>query len=186
MSGSRFLSYLQEVTRLDRYASLKRWHHLGRDRALFAFDRHAVARGVAIGFFFGILTPVAQIVFSLVAAIAVRANLLVAAGSTLITNPFIMPFVYYLAYRIGLFLLGGGAGATAEEQTEALQDMVDSEEAAELAFEVTHWFQTLTDWAASVGLPFLVGVVTLAAGTALTGYVIVYAGWGLIARWRGR
>src|SRR5690606_26644078 len=61
MSSSRFIRYLQEVTRLGRYPSLKRWHHLDRDRALFAFDRRAVARGVAIGCFFGILTPVAQI-----------------------------------------------------------------------------------------------------------------------------
>ena len=186
MSGGRLLRYLDEVTRLDRYPALRRWHHRGRDKALIAFNRDSVARAVAIGFFFGILTPVAQIVFSLVAAIALRANLLVAAGSTLITNPFIMPFVYYLAYRIGLFLLGGGADPSPQEQTEALQDLMDSEEAAELAFEVTHWYETLTQWVESVGLPFLIGVVTLATCAALTGYLVVYAGWGLIARRRGK
>ena len=186
MSGGRLLRYLDEVTRLDRYPALRRWHHRGRDKALIAFNRDSVARAVAIGFFFGILTPVAQIVFSLVAAIALRANLLVAAGSTLITNPFLRPFVYSLAYRIGLFRLGGGAEPTPQEQTEALQDLMDSEEAAELAFEVTHWYETLTQWLESVGLPFLIGVVTLATCAALTGYLVVYAGWGLIARRRGK
>lgn len=185
MSDSRLFRYLHELVRLERYPLLRRWHHLGRDKALLAFDRDAVARAVAIGFFFGILTPVAQILFTLIVAIAVRANVLVAAGSTLITNPIILPFVYYLAYRIGLFLTGRGWEAEGGAQ-EALRDVTESEEAAARALEVASWFETLTAWATSVGLPLLVGVVTLAVAAALTGYVVVQVAWGWIARFRER
>lgn len=181
----RLKQYVERLVHSDNRL-LRPFQRQLRSPLLWRFNQRSVARGIAIGFFFAILTPVAQTVFAVAAAIALRANVVVAAGSTLITNPFIMPFVYYLAYRIGLFLLGGGAEPSPQEQTEALQDLVDSEEAAELAFEVTHWYETLTQWAASVGLPFLVGVVTLAAGAALTGYLAVHVGWGLVARWRGK
>ncbi len=181
---NRVLQYLLDLARIERYSVLRRWHHLGRERAFLSFDRDSVARAVAIGFFFGILTPVAQILFSLVVAVAVRANLVVAAGSTLITNPFVMPFVYYFAYRIGLFLLEGGGTPSAADQAEVLADAAESEEAASMALEVTGWFDTLIDWATSVGPPFLVGVVTLAAGTSLVGYAAVHAVWELVERLR--
>ena len=113
---------------------------------------------MAVGFFFGILTPVAQIIFALVAAIAVRANLLVAAASTMITNPFILPFVYYYAYRIGAVLTGRGG--------ERAVDVELSEEAAGRALDVASWLPTLAEWASSVGLPLVIGVAVMSAGVS--------------------
>jgi uncharacterized protein (DUF2062 family) len=179
------LDHLHDLVRIERYGFLKPWHHRAKDRALFAFTRTSVARGVAIGFFFGILTPVAQIVFSVLAAIAFRANVLVAGASTLITNPFVMPFVYYAAYRTGLVITGRGADRiTRAEEAAALNDVAESEEAASQALDVGDWFPTLLDWAVSVGPPLIIGVVTLAVALAAAGYAIVYVAWGLLARWR--
>ena len=45
-----------------------------------------IAAGVAIGLFIGVLIPVAQILLAAVAAVALRANIPVAAAATLITT----------------------------------------------------------------------------------------------------
>ncbi len=55
---------------------------------LWHFNRKSVAAGVGIGVFFGFLIPVLQIAFSAIVAIVLRANLPVAAISTLVSNPF--------------------------------------------------------------------------------------------------
>ena len=172
MTRRRLLDYLKSLAHVERYRILKPLHHRAGERALWAFNRKSVARGVAVGFFFGILTPVAQIVFALIFAILLRANIVVAAASTMITNPFILPFVYVFAYRIGTLVTGRGA---------ALTEVDASEDAAENALEVTDWIPTLMEWVSSTGYPLLIGVVCLAALVASSGYVIAYAAWGLFA-----
>jgi hypothetical protein len=185
MSKNRWIKYLQSLAHIERYRFLKPFHHRARDHTLWAWNRDAVARAVAIGLFFGILTPVAQIVFAIIAAIALRANVAVAAASTLITNPFILPLVYYAAYRVGLLLTGRVGGAVAvSEEAQALADIAESEEAAARALDVTDWVPTLLDWATSIGPPLLVGVLTLAVSAALIGFLLVHAVWASLARLR--
>jgi uncharacterized protein len=152
------------------------WRHHFANRALWRFSRRSVSRGVAVGLFFGVMTPVAQIIFATVFAIVLRANLIVAAGCTLVTNPFTFPFIYYGAFRIGVFLLG--------PSREIVEDLSVSEEAASRALEVDSWFSTLTNWFSEVGYPLLVGVTTLALTLSLIGYLLVYGAWNLIQRRR--
>jgi uncharacterized protein len=173
MTRRRLIEYLHDLARIERYRILKPLHRHAGEHALFAFDRDRVARGVAVGFFFGILTPVAQIVFAIVAAITLRANLVVAVTSTLITNPFSLPFVYYFAYRIGSALTGRTAALAA--------DAAVSEKAAERALDVGDWVPTLLAWVSSVGIPLMIGVLSLAMTAALLGYLLVHAGWALWA-----
>ncbi|MGL6071673.1 DUF2062 domain-containing protein, partial [Craterilacuibacter sp.] len=78
---------------------------LGREQ-LWYLSRHSVALGMALGVFFGLLTPFAQIILAVGAAIILRANVAAAALSTLVTNPLTFAPIYYLAYRLGAFLLG--------------------------------------------------------------------------------
>jgi hypothetical protein len=172
----RFSQYLRDLARVERYAILRPYRDRMKDRRQWVLDRHSVARGVAIGFFFGILTPVAQILFALVAAIVLRANPVVTAASTLITNPFTFPVIYYAAYRIGSFITGRSAA------TES--DIEVSEEAAERALDVAGWFPTLIDWFSTIGPPLAVGVVTLALMASLIGYAVVHAVWSLVAMLR--
>ncbi len=73
---------------------------------LWQLSRRRVAAGAAIGVFFGFLIPVAQIVLAAGAAILLRANLPVAAVSTLVTNPFTFAPVYVAAYHAGSAVLG--------------------------------------------------------------------------------
>lgn len=74
--------------------------HLWRPR------RKTLAVGLAIGVFFGFLIPLAQIPASAVLATVLRANLPAAMASTLVTNPVTFGPVYYVAYKLGVVLVG--------------------------------------------------------------------------------
>ncbi len=73
---------------------------------LWHASRRGLALGVALGVFFGLLMPLAQIPFSAAAAVALRANVPVAVASTLVTNPATFGPIYYAAWRVGSALLG--------------------------------------------------------------------------------
>jgi uncharacterized protein len=174
---NRFTEFLHKsLAWIENHRFSRPWRHHFARRTLWRFTRRTVARGVAVGLFFGVMTPVAQIVFATIAAIVVRANLVVAAGSTLITNPFTFPFIYYGAFRIGVFLTG--------PSRELAEDVVVSEEAASRALDVENWYTTLTNWMSAVGFPLLVGLFTLAVTLSLVGYLLTHAGWTLSARLR--
>ena len=168
---SRWARWVPRPGRVRNHWSLRPFRRWLRHRSLWSLEQRPVARGVAIGLFFGILLPVAQILLAAVAAVLLRANLAVAAVSTLVTNPLTFPFVYYLAYRVGSFLTGGrGSGA----------DVARSQEAASHATDVGGWASALGNWVTSIGVPLAVGVVTLATAASLLGYLLVHAIW----RWR--
>jgi uncharacterized protein (DUF2062 family) len=167
-SGIQLLqSYLKKI----RFRFLKRVHRPGR-RSWWSFDRIAVARGVAVGLFFGVLIPVAQIVFAISAAVALRANVLAAALSTLVTNPVTLPFVYLGAYRIGTLFSAADA--------EVAEDLEASALAAEQSLEVTHWPEALLDWTSSIALPFVLGLLLLAVAAALLGFVLAQLVWAVV------
>lgn len=171
MKPNRLHQHLRELARVERYRVLRPFRHHFTQESLWTLSRTTVSRGVAVGFFFAILTPVAQFVFALIAALALRGHPIVAVASTLITNPFTLPLIYYYAYRIGTTLTGDSASGA---------DIALSEEAASHALEVTGWIPTLTSWFEAVGWPLIVGVVTLALALSVTGYLLVHAFWVFI------
>lgn len=73
---------------------------------LWHFSRRGVAVGVGLGVFFGLLIPIAQIPFAADSAVLLRANVPVAIGSTLVTNPVTFAPIYVLAHQVGAMLLG--------------------------------------------------------------------------------
>lgn len=74
--------------------------------ALWHWNRKRVATGMALGVFFGFLVPVAQMPISVLAAVALRANIPMALASTFIANPVTFAPVYYGAYSFGGWILG--------------------------------------------------------------------------------
>lgn len=129
---------------------------------LWHLNRRAVAGGVAVGLFFGLLVPVAQILGAAVAAVWLRVNLPVAALSTLVTNPLTFAPIYYLAYRIGVGVVGSEAPAAARVVEEGVQ-----------ALSGAGWLE----YALGVGKPLVVGLAILAVGSAATGYLVVSLAW---------
>lgn len=139
--------------------------------ALWRWSRRGVALGVALGVFFGLLVPLAQIPLSAAAAIVLRANLPVAAASTLITNPVTFVPLYYAAWRVGSWVTGDSA-------PPADPDML-SLRAADAS-----WWERV----AALGKPLLVGLSLMAgaAGAAAYGLVSLLWRWSVWRRQRAR
>ncbi len=131
---------------------------------LWHWSRRGVALGVALGVFFGLLIPVAQIPLTATAAIVLRANLPAAAASTLISNPVTFGPLYYAAYRLGSWVTG---------ETSLPQE--DAETARMPEPDKTLW-QRVT----SLGKPLLVGLLIMASLCGLATYALIDLFW----RWR--
>jgi len=140
---------------------------------LWQLTRRRVAAGAAIGVFFGFLIPIAQILFAAGAAIALRANLPVAALTTLVTNPLTFAPIYVAAYYTGAMLLGQNVSP---EAAAALAEGLDVPGG-------------LMSRAAEIGKPWFLGLIVFAIGGACIVYVTIQAVWiGAVKwqRWRGR
>jgi uncharacterized protein (DUF2062 family) len=140
---------------------------------LWHLNRRSVALGAAIGVFFGFLIPVLQIGAAAVLAVLLRANLPVAAVSTLVSNPLTYAPIFLLAYQTGSALLG---------------QQVDENKAAALA-AVAKSSDDAADWTGrvkSVGKPLFVGLAVFAVVGGAVTWVAVNLLWTIAVtlRWR--
>lgn len=144
---------------------------------LWHVSREGISLGVAIGVFFGVMVPIAQMLTAAVAAIALRANLPTAVASTLITNPFTFAPLYYLAYRIGVLLTG------AAEPTSPPDAFFEADARA-----LAGWFDVWSERLLRLGKPLLVGSFVLACSLSLAGYFAVSGLWRALTlrAWRRR
>jgi uncharacterized protein (DUF2062 family) len=161
----RFLPTRDAITQ----SRLLRW--LGpriHDPLLWHVNRRSVARGVAMGVFFGLMIPIAQIPAAAIASLLLRGNLWIAAVSTLVSNPLTYGPLYYFAYRLGAGVIGTRTpiDLTAGDVEQPLR-MIDSMAQA--------WA-----WLTGIGQPLLVGMLIM----AVTGAFIAY--WGTQLVWRLR
>lgn len=140
------------------------------DPALWHWRRRTLALGVALGVFFGLLIPVAQIPVSAAAAVVLRANVPAAVASTLVTNPVTFAPVYYAAWKLGSALLG-------EPHTPP------PTLAAEPGDE-RPWWQRLWTTLTGVGKPLALGLLVLAVGAGLITYYAIAWVWALRIGWQ--
>ncbi len=129
------------------------------DDRLWTLERHSVARGVAMGLFMGVLMPVAQILFAVAGAVAVRGHVPISAACTLVTNPLTVPPIYYAAYQLGQALLPA------------------SLKLGGLTVDAQHWLAEALNWAVTHGTPLMLGLLVLASGSALLGFAGVQILW---------
>lgn len=152
-----------------KQSRLLRW--LGpriHDPLLWHINRRAVARGVAVGAFFGLMIPVAQIPAAALASLVLRGNLWIAAVSTLVSNPLTYGPIYYFAYRLGAGVIGApGPQPPGPEAVAVPAAMLDS-------------FAQAWQWITGIGQPLLVGMAIMAVTAAVVGY------WGAQLFWRLR
>ena len=165
-----------ETIRENRY--IARFGPRLQHHNLWHLHRRSVAGGVAVGLFCGLVpgsNPVQFIAAALV-AIALKVNLPIAVAVTLYTNPFTIVPLYYLAFRVGEFVLVRG---TAD---------IPSIDLAIQGKRFYEWLPAIWDWITHVGKPLLVGLPTLAATLALVGYFAVEWAWRIHVRvaWRRR
>nr|WP_207184496.1 DUF2062 domain-containing protein [Rubrivivax gelatinosus] len=142
---------------------------------LWHLSRRGLALGMALGFFFGLLVPLAQIPLSAAAAVALRANVPAAVASTLVSNPLTFGPLYYAAWRLGSAVLGEPA------QPPAALVAPEVEPAADVS-----WWQRAVQRILGVGKPLLLGLAMMATGVGITTYFVVSAIWRLKVLWKRR
>lgn len=153
-----------------------------RHPRLWHFSRKGIAMGMALGIFFGLLIPVAQIPFSAAMAVLLRANLPMAVASTLVTNPVTFGPVYYGAYHLGKAVLGERP-MTDEQAMQVLEQAQAEPEALNgLTDRVQYWARHLS----TVGKPLVVGLAIVASASGLLVYFLASGLWVLKTRWSRR
>jgi uncharacterized protein (DUF2062 family) len=140
--------------------------HRLSDPTIWHFNRHSVARGVALGLFVSFLLPVGQIILAAMFATVARGNLLVAAAATLFSNPITFPAIYYAAYKTGVILLGG----------------------TPLAVHPAPESVSMMTLISGASVPTLLGLLLFAIVSAALGYALVQLSWRLflVRQWRRR
>jgi len=149
---------------------------------LWHVSREGIARGAAIGGFFGLLLPIGQIPTAALIAIVMRANLPMAALGTFVTNPFTFAPIYFFAYKIGLFLTG--AEQAAELQTVDLA----SNPLQQTGWFTREWFEFWSERIAKMGKPLFVGLLTVSILFSAFSYFAVHWFWRMhtVSAWRER
>lgn len=142
------------------------------------FSRKGIAAGLAIGIFFGLLIPIAQIPFAAGLAVILRANLPVAMASTLVTNPVTFGPVYYAAYQLGKWILGDPAVPDEEvPPMEVPPELIEGGSVGLLAS-----LQAVFEYVTTVGKPLVLGLAIMAVACGLAVYWLS----SLVLAWRVR
>ena len=137
---------------------------------LWHMSRRGIAMGCALGVFFGLLVPIAQMPFAAGAAILLRANVPAAVASTLVTNPVTFGPVYYAAWRFGSSLLGEPALTPPPLPPSA-------DEALPPGVEPPTWLARTGKRLGQVGKPLALGLGLFAIGFGLLVYGLVHLLW---------
>lgn len=137
-----------------------RWYlapfdHLLHDPNLWGIRRRNVVPAFSLGLFVAFLPVPGHTLIAALSALALRINIPIAVITTLVCNPLTMGPMFFLAYRVGLELLG----------------LAPQPFAFELSLD---W---LTDKFVTVWQPLLLGCILLGALTALVGYVALDLLW---------
>ncbi|WP_291012064.1 DUF2062 domain-containing protein [Hydrogenophaga sp.] len=149
---------------------------------LWHFSRKGIAMGLALGIFFGLLIPVAQIPFAAATAVLLRANLPMAVASTLVTNPVTFGPVYYGAYQLGKFILN--EPSLSEEDALKALDKAHATQNTDLSLadRVRAWLKQF----GKIGKPLVVGLAIVATFSGLLVYFLASGLWTLKTRWARR
>ena len=136
-----------------------------KEPKLWHASRRGIAMGTALGIFFGLLIPIAQIPASIGAAVVMRANIPAAIASTLVSNPVTFGPIYYGAYKLGVWVTG--------TQKEASPKTILR--TTEVSEDASMWTRVTT-----LGKPLVVGLSITAVFMGLFTYGMITLVW----RWR--
>ena len=149
---------LPDRHKLATHPWLKPLSHRLLEPGLWHVRHEAIARGAAIGIFWAFAVPFGQFLLAAAHCVWWRGNIPVAAGLTLITNPFTLAFWLWLAYKVGGTLLGTPG------------PVPDLEPVVSRAAGIL-------DWITSFGAPAALGMGLFAVVGAALAYVSVKLAW---------
>lgn len=166
MSRNLLKRFMPDPEKIRRHPSLRFFQHWLNDPNLWHLNRYSVSAAVFIGLLIAFVPLPVHILLCTLVAIWWRANLPIALGVIWISNPFTIPPQFYMAYKIGAWLL--------------------NQPSRQFAFELSlPWLR------AELGFlwqPLLLGCAVCGFGAAFTGAALVRIIWRVqvIARWRAR
>lgn len=134
---------------------------------IWAFNRKAVAKGVAAGLLVAFIPVPLQILFAAIVAFLVRGNLPVAIISTLISNPFTFVPLSFLIYKVGVFITGSN-GASELPSFHKLEFHWES---------ITLIWQETIVWFKSLGKSYFIGLLVVSVTSSVLGYFMIDAIW---------
>ncbi len=143
---------------------------------LWHLHRKSVAGGVAVGMFCGLVPGPLQMLSAALCAVVFRVNLPVAVIVTWYTNPITIFPLYYLAYKLGVFV----TSSTSVPPPPLSLDLFN--------LPIAQWIPSIANWFVMMGKPFATGLVLLATILAVTGYLLAMAAWRahVLLAWRKR
>src|SRR6266581_9763739 len=170
-----FQKYLPSHESIGQNRHIARFGTLLQHPNLWHLNRHSVAGGVAIGMFSGLVPGPFQMLTAAILAVPLRVNLPVALATTLYTNPLTIGPLYVIAYWIGTLVVPGDSAPFSHPP----------------GFDWSNlgaWLHACLEWTLSLGKPLAVGLVVLAVGLAIAGYVLVQLAWRVhvVLAWRRR
>ena len=117
------------------------------------FNKKSVSNAVFIGLFIAMIPMPMQMLLVIAMMSVFRFNVAVGLLMCWVSNPFTMPFMYYLEYLTGSFILGQEAGE----------------------FELNlEWFTQNIDL---IFIPLYTGTLVFSVVTSLIGYLLVKKSW---------
>lgn len=128
------------------------------DPNLWHLNRRSASGAVAVGLFIAWVPIPFQMLVAAIGAILFRVNLPLSSALVWITNPLTMPPMFYFAYLVGGWVLGGAS--------------VDH-----IAFELS--LQWLTTELVLIWQPFLLGCFIMGTLSAAAGYLTIRGLWRL-------
>lgn len=141
--------------RLQKKWWLAPFGDLLHDPNLWVIRRRNVVPAFALGLFVAYLPFPGHMLAAALLALALRVNIPVAALSTLISNPFTIGPMFYLAFSVGQYLL----------------------RQSPLAFEFEMSFEWLFDRFLDIWQPLILGSVILGAILSLIGFIALDLLW---------
>lgn len=158
---------MPNVKDIKDHKHLKVFGKLIHDPNLWHLNRYSVPTAFTIGLFSAFMPIPFQMVLASALAIFFRANLPISAALVWITNPFTMPPLFYLCYKIGAFVLH-----------QPIRDKITYELSLEWVFEKFN----------QIGAPFLLGCIIVGLGLGIICNIVIRLLWRLsiLRDWRNR
>jgi uncharacterized protein len=146
-------------------------HQLGHP-GLWHFNRRSVPRGFALGLAAGLAVPFPHTVIAALLAIPLRANVLISAATTWISNPLTWIVIFPAERAIGKFLIGLGHAAPAPDV------------AMQAGTAVQGWLSWLLETSGEIAL----GSIVLGLIAGVVGYALMVQIWRIrvMRKWRKR
>lgn len=166
MARKFFRRFTPSRETINKHRSLRLFRHWLEDPNLWHLNRYSVSSAVFIGLLVAFIPLPVHLITVATIAIWWRANLPISLAVTWLSNPITMPAQFFMAYKVGAFLL--------EQPPLNLQ------------FELS--WQWLNSEFLHIWQPLLLGCLVCGLLVAFLGAGLVRVAWRMhvIARWRAR